>query len=369
MYQKKISLIIIAIIFLFVSSFILTRKKPIEEITLEKKPLSVSVRSVEESKSVVVKHTFPAILVNDGEVKITAKSSGTITKAPGNVGTFIAKGAVLSLIDDIGTLDMNQNGFTSLQMKQSEIASQQAKKSYSLAKTIYDKTRKSSNATSLEKESAKIARDVAKLQYENALIAQTSALDNHKILSPISGFIVNKLVSVGDSVTIGQPLATIGKNTSIKAQFFVNQEERALLFYGKEVSATSSDGTSMSFFIQNIGSTADPITKRFLVEAYPKKQSTYSLLSGTILSLSVTTTLTPKDPKNILLPLSALTISQNENFIFVVENNKAKKIPVSVIAIYGENVEISSEINEKSIIIIEGNKLVSDEETITFHAE
>ncbi|OIQ03951.1 MAG: hypothetical protein COZ86_01970 [Candidatus Moranbacteria bacterium CG_4_8_14_3_um_filter_41_13] len=369
MHQKKMSIVIVLIALLFVTSLTLSRKKPEEKSAGEKKPLTVSVQSTKESKEVTIKSTFPALLISDGEVKVTARSAGTITTAPGNIGSPVSVGMLLASIDDAGTLSEGEYGLKSLQIKQSNITVSQAKKTYTLAKESYDKIRKSDSATSIEKESAKTQRDIAKLQYESALLGQTNTLDSHRMISPISGFIINSAVSVGDSVAIGQPIATIGRSTLMKAQFFVNQEERSILSRGQEISAMLADGTSVPFLIRNIALAADPTTKRFLIEALPKKQDAKLFLSGTIITMTLETTVTPKESKNILLPLSTLTISQNENSLFIVEDNKAKKIPVTIVSVRGENAEIFAEIKEESLIITEGNKLINDGETIVIRTK
>jgi len=369
MYQKKMSIVIVLIALLFVTSLVLSRKKPEEKSTEAKKPLAVAVQLGRESKEITIKSTFPALLVSDGEVKVTARSAGTITTAPGNIGSPVSAGVLLASIDDAGTLSDGEYGLSSLQIKQSDLTVSQAKKTYTLAKESYDKIRKSDSATSIEKKSAKTERDITKLQYESALLGQANTLDSHRMISPVSGFIINNSVSVGDSVTIGQPIATIGRSTLMKAQFFVNQEEREILSRGQEISALLSDGTSAPFLIRSIAIAADPATKRFLIEAFPKKQNTKLFLSGTIITITIETVVTPKESKNILLPLSTLTVSQNENSLFIVENNKAKKMPVTIISVRGENAEISSEIEEESLIITEGNKLLSDGEAVVIRTK
>lgn len=367
MNKKKIIIAIIVVGVLFATTLIFSRQKPAVVQDAQKPAVNVSVQSFDESKKLSAKNEFPAIIVSDQEVKVTAKSAGTITVAPGNVGDRVGRGSLLALIDDAGTLASGSQGLQSLQVQQSELSLLQAKKSYTLAKDTYDKIKKSSSATSIEKKSAQTQRDIAKIQYDNARLGLTGAVDNHKIQSPLSGIIVSKAVSRGDSVSIGQLIAVISQNSNMKVQFFVDENERTTLARGQEISALTSDGTTVSFVIRNIAGAADPTTKRFLIEAYPKKQDSKLFLSGTIITVSLETTLTPKASTNILLPLSALTVGQNSSSIFIVENNQAKKVPVTIVSVSGEIAEISAPLGEEALIITEGNKLVSDGETVIIH--
>jgi hypothetical protein len=102
-----------------------------------------------------------------------------------------------------------------------------------------------------------------------------------------------------------------------------------------------------------------------LVEAYPQKQDSSHLLLGTIVTISIDKKHEPQDYKNLILPLSAITITQNESYIFVAENNTAKKIPVEVVRIIGENAEISGSLSKDSLIIVKGNKVLREEEAIS----
>ena len=72
----------------------------------------------------------------------------------------------------------------------------------------------------------------------------------------------------------------------------------------------------------------------------------------------------PQNPENLLLPLSVVTISQNESYIFVAENSKAKKVSVSVVKVQGEFVEVKTDISSSSSIITNGSKLVRDGEEV-----
>ncbi|EKE18858.1 MAG: RND family efflux system membrane fusion protein [uncultured bacterium] len=365
MNKKKIIASIFAVLVLFVVALRHKNEKSLPAQNLERQPINVWVKSAADSKVLTQENHFPANVAGDQEVKVTAKSSGTIIIAPNNIGDRIGAGSLLAKIDDAGSLAIGNEGLKSLQVQQAQIATEQAKKSYSLAKDAYDNLKKSDTATDEQIDSAKTQKDIAKLQYENASLGLSGSVDNHLITSPISGVITNKAVSVGDSVSAGQLIATISKSSNIKVQFYVDQNQRATLTRGQEISAIDANNKSTPLVVQNISVSADPITKRFLIEAYPKTQGqVHTLLPGTIATVSVSTSIKPKNENNLILPLSAISIGHNESFIFVEENGAAKKIVVTVENVSGETAEISSPISSETLIIVSGNKLVREGEKI-----
>ncbi|MEI7890400.1 MAG: efflux RND transporter periplasmic adaptor subunit [bacterium] len=363
MNKKKIitSITLVAITFIVVTK--ISNKKAAVQQVATKQTIKVSTKSFADSKTLLQKNQYPATVVGDQEIKITAKSGGNITTAPGNIGDRVNIGTLLAKIDDVSTIDAVSYDLKSLQVQQSQIAVEQAKKSYSLAKDNYDNIKKTSSSTTAQKDAAKSQRDIAKLQYENATLGLNGTVDNHLITSPISGVITNKAVSLGDSVSVGQLIATISKSTNVKVQFYVDEQNLKTITRGQKIIATDSNKQETILIVRNISAVADQATKKFLIEAYPEKLPS-TLLSGTIVSVSSETKMESKDSNNILLPLSAISIGQNESYIFTVENNIAKKNIVTVVKVNGENAEISSDISQQAQIIIDGNKLISDGEKI-----
>lgn len=365
MQKRKIILSVIIILIIFVAVERLSTKKAVVQKEEIQKTIAVSTQTSSDSKKLSQKIQYPANVVGDQEIQITAKASGTIISAPGNIGSAVAVGALLAKVDDSGTIGAGEQGLKSLQVQQSQIAVEQAKKAYDLAKHDYDKLNNSSSATSSEKNTAKSKRDMAKLTYENSVLGLTGSVDNHLIISPISGTIIQKNVSVGDAVSAGQVLAIVSKTANVKIQFYVTAEEQPSFKRGQEISATSDNGNSFQLIVKNIAVTADANSKRFLIEAYPKKQGQPGLLSGTILTVSIEKELLPQTEGNLILPLSAISVGQNESYLFIVENKLAKKVPVTVVNVTGEIAEVAAQLSADSQIITTGNKLVHDGETVT----
>jgi RND family efflux transporter MFP subunit len=320
----------------------------------EKTALPVGVQTIADSATLRKTLLFPATVMGKDEARVTAKSNGTITNINFDLGKYISQGQTLVRIDDTGNnSEAGKNNFQSAEIQASEQAVRIAKESLELAESNYKKTDSFANRS---------ARDIAKRQYENAKIALAGALDSKLVTAPISGTIISKNISLGDSVTLGQPLATISRTGKIKVQFFVDQDQFSQFSIGLPIKLTSNDAKNFTAKITNILSQADSVTKKFLIEAEPSEKT--DLLGGTIIDVSLEVSENPQKSGNILLPLSSITVGQNESYLFVVENGQAKKINVTIDNISGEIAEVKLDLPKETPIIVSGNKSLKDGDAV-----
>ena len=375
MNKKKIigSIVVLAIVFVVVAK--ISSKKPLVVAEKPQLPQSVSVQAASDSKVLATEVQYPAIIVGDQEVQITAKSAGTITVDQYGIGDKVNAGTLLARVDDTGSISQSGDaGFQSVQVQQSQLSQDQAQESLSLAKknykdlkSAYDDQKSNSampqTVSKAQVDSANKQIDIAELQLSSANVGANNVLDNHLITSPIAGVVINKAVSVGDSVSVGQLIATISKSSNMKIQFYVDQDQLSSLLVGQQISAQDGAGNNLQMKITNIAAAADPVTRRFLVEAAPQNVQG-QLFSGTILTVTIKNSISPQNSANFILPLSDINVGQNESYIFVADNNVAKKVDVTVANVNGESAEISANISPDALIITDGSKLVQDGETI-----
>lgn len=357
MEKKKFIAASIMVVALFAGVGYLSKKSNATNAEEKNQPkvIPVSLRTASESRVLNQTVSYVGTITGDQEANITAKSSGTITSLNFNLGDFVGQGKLLAKIDDTGNTQNFNEGFKSSQIQQAQLAVQQAKESYDLAKKNYK------DASSSDRNSLKTALDIAKIQYENAKISAAATVDSHLITSSISGKVTKKAVSIGDSVNTGQLIATISKTNNIKIVFFVDQEILPNLQKGMPIEITNNSKLSIAK-IANISPSAEESTKRFRVEALPEEKGEFNI--GTIVDVKINI-LQKAENNNLLLPLSAITTGQNESYIFIKSGEKAKKIPVSVIKVSGENAQVNAEVSDQTEIIIDGSKLVSDGENIS----
>ncbi len=371
--KKKLVISAIALVIIFVLAYRFSNKSAITVQPPVKAPQDVTVQAVKDSIDLKQTLDYPATVVGDQEIIVTATAAGTASAVPFNLGDRVFTGALLTRIDDTGNvLNTNYKDFQSSQIQESHLSKEQAEEALSGAEKNYKDLKKAysdqNNDPTLTKtvskaqvDAAKNQIDIAELQLKSATVGLKGTLDNHLVTSPISGFVTEKFVSAGDSISIGQKVAAVSVTKNIKLQFFVSADHLANFSLGTEIKAIGNNGNIFPMLVRNISPVADPATKRFLIEAFPKTPTaTPVLASGTLTTVSLDIVSHPSASGDLILPLSAVTIGQNESYLFINDNGHAKKIFVTIGAVNGESAEIKTSLPSDAEIILNGSKLVSD---------
>lgn len=325
----------------------------------EKNSLPVSVQTIAESQKLQEKIIYPGTVSGKNEFELRATTGGTIVGLEFDLGESVSAGQILVKIDSVGnSATPGKNNFQSSDILQLEQAVRLAKEALELAENNYKKDNSFSNRS---------ARDSAKRQYENAVLNLSGGLDSRLLVAPTFGTIVSRNVSLGDSVSPGQLLATISQTQKMKVAFFVAAEQFAHFSLKLPLKLIDSSGNEISAKVTAISPVADSATKKFLIEAEPLEKT--ALLGGTIVNVSVEIEKSPKKSGNLLLPLSAITVGQNESFLFIAENGKAKKTSMKIEDIQGETAEISLPLPLETKIVIAGNKALRDGDAVEIKNE
>lgn len=351
--NKKIIIVGVILLVIFGVTWRLAKKTEITEKIGDREPLKVTTQSVAESRAFVRSVEYPALVASDQQATLSAATTGTITSLNFELGSSVAQGQSLATIDEIGNnSQMGDNQLLSANVQALELAVESAQKNYQSAKDKYEEEKTYAN---------KKAKEIAKISWESAKISLNGTLDKHLLTAPISGLVIQKAVSLGDSVNSGQTIAVIAKTALTKVQFYVDKNDLANFRIGSSLTI-NEDGKSFAGVISRISPVADLTTHRFLVEARPVGKS--SLTVGTLVSVSFSSKLIPNEKENLVLPLSAITIGQNENYIFIAKDNRAQKIAVDVKKVTGEYAEIKTDLQDVDKIIISGSKLVQSGDEI-----
>lgn len=346
-----ISIVLIAII--AVLAFRFSQKKPAVDEAVEKKPTLVSTQTVDASHNFRKTITYPAIVASNQQATLTAKTSGTITRLNFDLGKKVSQGQRLATIDSVGaSSEVGKNGLQSSRIQSLELAVKSAKENFRVVRNAYNRD---------ETYDKKKAKEIAEISLRSAEADLKGALDDQFVVAPISGTIVNKAVSVGDSISTGQSIATISQLGKLEIQFFVDKDELPHFKIGDEVNIIQ-DNSLAKAKISLISPQADESTKRFLIKAAPLNSQDYTI--GSVVTVEFAMNYTPQSQENLVLPLSSIVISQNENYIFITKDKKVIKTNVEIIRVFGEMAEIKASLNNDDEIIINGSKLVKEGEEI-----
>ena len=226
--------------------------------------------------------------------------------------------------------------------------------------------------------SAKSALESAKQSGEQRIISAQTALDNSRsqlnltqiqasdlqIKSPISGQITNKYIEVGTEVNIGMKIAEISQTDILTIEADLLEEDIKTIDREQKIIINNN----LKGIINRVYPTADTNSKKIKVEII-FDNSKNNLIAGSFVDILISKI---KDDSlenaKIFIPLRALTITQNESFVFVINNTNekqiAKKIIVKTGVLDGTEVEIIDGLRFGDEVVVDGNKNVGDGEVV-----
>jgi RND family efflux transporter MFP subunit len=323
-----------------------------ENAPAEVRVVPVTTETIGNRKEVRETIFFTGTVTAEGAADVVARASGTIVASTPTIGSRVSEGTILATIDDrSGSVELYL-GFRSQDIRKAGLSVERAKKTYQEAKR--DDDRKDTHDTEL-------AKDLARMDLSSAESTLQTIIDTRTVRSPLSGIVTKKNIAVGDTVSVGSPLFTIEKSGAKRiVRFFVSENERSLLRTGIAARISTGAREPIDGTILRVASAADADSGRFLAEA----DLTDTTASGTTVSIAIDI-VRIAGSGNILLPLSAITFGKNLETIFIEENGRAKRIPISVIRIEGETAEVSAELGTETHVIIDNAKRVKDGSSVT----
>ena len=181
----------------------------------------------------IIKTTGQILPAPGDEVIITAKSSGVITFGNNKklIGSSVNSGETLFTISGKGLIENNLDTKYTL-----------AKSNYEKAKTDFERTNelvKDNIISQKEFHERQLKYKNAKTTFNN--IANSYSTGGQKVKSPIKGFIKNLLVSEGQYVEVGEPIASVSQNHKLILKAEVSQK------YFSKLNSISSANFKMAY--------------------------------------------------------------------------------------------------------------------------
>ena len=271
-------------------------------------------------------------------------------------GILSAQTTALTHIQTLQNLDLNaQQDLDSLSNALSSARNQLnlAEIAYSNALASLESAKQNRNQQIL---SAQISLDSARGQLS---LSQTQAADLN-VQAPISGVVTAKYIELGSEVSPGQKVAQISKADLVKIEIDLPGDQISGLRVGQSVVINSN----LEGFITKINPSADPISRKVRVEVSFDNQSG-DLIAETFVDVSMVKQENISGQGGIWkIPLSAVTIGQQESFVFVVEEDIAKKRVVNLGGLEGDKVLVTFGLEKGDMLIMEGNKDLSDQDRV-----
>lgn len=296
---------------------------------------------------------FQQVIKTSGQIQASQGDEATIVSTSNGIVSFsnrsITEGAAVRSGEAIVTVSAKNllEGDPATKVK---IVYETAQKEFSRAEKLI----KDNIISAKEYEQIRLRYETAKTAYEAQAANITSS--GVRITSPISGFIKNRLVSQGDYVSVGQPIATVSQNKRLQLRAEVSENYYKSLknigganfqtSYDNEVYQLSDlNGRLLSFGKASGGqSFYIPVTFEFdnIGDIIPGSFVTVYLLSNSLENV-------------ISVPVSALTEEQGLNFVYLqLDEEGYKKQEVTLGQSNGDRVQVLSGLKSGDKVVTKG---------------
>jgi membrane fusion protein (multidrug efflux system) len=293
---------------------------------------------------------LPATVSPLYQTTLYAKVSGYLQSVNVDKGDSVKAGQVLAVIDDPELKDRYN----------------QAQSEYAIKKVTYERL------TNVWKENpdviAKQDVDVAEAGYlgaKHAMEQTASMLDYTKVRAPYSGVVTARFVDPGalvqaatSSATQAVPLFTVMDTSTLRFYISVPQEDAAFVKPGTLAAIALRDlgGKSLNAPVTRSTQILDPTTRTMLVEIDVPNQGnefTPGMFAEVVLDLR-------RHRDALVVPPGALVSEKSAKSVYVVDQGRAKKVPVTTDIDDGVWVEIASGLTGSEDVVVVGKARLAD---------
>ena len=218
-------------------------------------------------------------------------------------------------------------------------------------------------ANDLEK--AKLAIEVAQHDLNSAQVGVNNAqlsLRETVVSAPIAGVVAYRSVNLGQMVSSGVPLLALEDVSSVYAIVNVKQIDLPLVKVGMTVQVMPSDDDEQALTgtVSLISPVANQAARVFEVRVKVVNKS--GLFKP---GMFVKTRIDLGTPEDVLaVPLNALSGKEDAYYVYVAEENQARKRMVGIGAALGEQIEIKSGLKPGEKVIVTNINKLKDQDQI-----
>ena len=282
----------------------------------------------------------------DGDENVTVNSQvpGSVTKINVSAGSTVSKGQVLAEIDN----ETYIKGLDELQT-----AREFANTVYLKQKNLWEQ---------------KIGTEIQYLQAKNTiesldkkLATLNQQIEMTKIKSPISGVVDEVFLKLGQMAAPGMPGIRVVNMNKLKIKADIAESYISKVKTGDEVEILLPDlNQTIKAKLSYVGKVIDALNRTFNVEiSLPANSSLHPNMVAVIKIADYTNTST------FVLPANVVQITDEGTYVFVAENNIARKRNVVVGKNYKGTIEVTEGLNENDPIITTGFQDIVDGQSIT----
>lgn len=318
------------------------------------KNLGVTIGKLQTAEQVPL-FTAPAKVVvpPEHEFVVSASQAGAVTKLNAAIGDTVKKGTVLAELNSSDLLTMQREYLKTLNELQLGTVFYQRDKKLAQEGVIADRRWQETQAqyrtfVSESDEHKQLLKIAGMSDAEITQLAKTHQLNSHlNLRSPITGVVLERMVSSGERVDSLAPIYRIADLNELWLEINVPQERISSLNIGDNVQIENSDMTAV---IRLLGKNVNPDNQTVLARAVIQGKPT-----GIRTGQSVTIQIVQNSSLPIFkVPNSAIAQHERQSYIFVKNVSGFVATPINVIGKRAEDSTISGELNADSKIASTG---------------
>jgi RND family efflux transporter MFP subunit len=322
-------------------------KRKMKEMARIDQPLSYPVvvaraekRTISDSLSQVGE------IVSQRDVMIIAEAQGRVTGVYIDTGSYVSAGQAMLKIDD----ELPKAGYMAAQFNY-----EKAKKDLERFEVLH----KEEVISDSQYETARLAFKAAEADYT----AARRQYHNSVIVSPISGLISERYVSLGATVAPGTVVANVVDITALKVRMNVAEQD-AFRFKTGDPAVIETDvypGVKFAGKIKSISAKGDA-AHSFAVETSIVYQKDYPLRAGIFGRVTVNR---GNPDQALMIPREALIGSIRQPQIFTVKNGVAKLRDIVVSREFESQVVVDGGLREGELVVVNGQDNLDDNMRVT----
>lgn len=175
--------------------------------------------------------------------------------------------------------------------------------------------------------------------------------------SPFDGTVLEKFLDEGNFVNPSQKVVTIANLNKVYVTVSLTAEELSFVKLGQAVTINAPGGIEKEGKVGKVLPTVDPVSKKIKVKILiPNEEN--ELISGMFADVLFKDA-QAKSP-TVSIPFKSIVFEQNIPYVYIVKNNKAVKLNVTLGKTAGSKVEIIDGLSQGDKIITTGAKIVQD---------
>jgi RND family efflux transporter MFP subunit len=211
-----------------------------------------------------------------------------------------------------------------------------------------------------EEQNAKLSEiETQSAQIETQALTNQALIENGKLIAPFSGVISEKYLDVGNTVNVGSPILEMIDDSELKVLVQVSDEIISKIRSSQTVNVYVN-GEKYEQEIKKIYPAANQYGKFTLEIELPNSKQVFK--SGTIIKVGMPKVSQKSEP-GIVIPKNAIISRYGQQYVFVGENNLAKKLEIKIIGSNNEFAQVQG-LNEGQKVLVKGIEYLRDGDEI-----